>query len=272
MARIATRVDGGDLAPRIGAAGAPGDEVRVLADAFDHMLDRLADAFARQRSFVSDASHELRTPLTVIRGQLEVLSRQRQPSLVEVRRVERLVAAEVSRMSRLVDELLVLAHSDEAKFVHLRELALADYVHELWRGITATAERQFELSIAAKGSLRADSDRLAQALRNLVRNAIEHTRPGSGRVRLGVLSMGGGRLRFTVEDDGPGIPPDQREEIFDRFHRTDAARDRAGGGSGLGLAIVKAIAVAHGGSVTASSSELLGGARLEFEIVGLSEA
>jgi two-component system OmpR family sensor kinase len=266
MARIAARVDGGDLAPRIESTTAPGDEVQVLADAFDHMLDRLADAFARQRSFVSDASHELRTPLTVIRGQLEVLARQQSPSLDEVRRVERLVAGEVSRMSRLVDELLVLAHSDETEFVQLRELVLEDYVQELWQGIAATADRQFELAIAVQGTLCADPDRLAQALRNLLRNAIEHTRPGSGRVRLTVGPVGGERLRFTVEDDGPGIPPEQREQIFDRFHRTDAARDRAIGGSGLGLAIVKAVAVAHGGSVTASASELLGGARLELEL------
>jgi two-component system OmpR family sensor kinase len=272
IALVAARVDAGDLAPRTGAAGAPGDEVRVLADAFDHMLERLADAFARQRSFVSDASHELRTPLTVIRGQLEVLARQEQPSLADVRRVERLVSAEVARMGRLVDELLLLAHSDEAQFVHPHTLELEHYVRELWQGIADTADRRFELSLAAPGTLRADPDRLAQALRNLMRNAIEHTRAPSGRVRLGVLAVGGGRLRFTVEDDGPGIPPAEREQIFDRFHRTDPARNRAGGGSGLGLAIVKAIALAHGGSVCASRSELLGGARLDLELPGLSEA
>ena len=86
----------------------------MLADSFDRMLDRLQDAFARQRSFVADASHELRTPLTVVRGQLELLAREPHPSGEEVRRVEYMVQAEVSRMSRLVDELLLLAHSDEA--------------------------------------------------------------------------------------------------------------------------------------------------------------
>jgi two-component system, OmpR family, sensor kinase len=272
IARIAARVDGGELAPRIGATGAPDDEVRVLADAFDHMLDRLADAFARQRTFVSDASHELRTPLTVIRGQLEVLGRSQSPDVEEVRRVQRLVSAEVSRMSRLVDELLILSHSDEAKFVHLQDLALEDYVRELWQGIVETAERRFELTIAAGGVLCADPDRLAQALRNLLRNAIEHTQAGSGRVLLEVRPAGGGRLRFTVEDDGPGIPAEQRRKVFDRFHRTDAGRSRTSGGSGLGLAIVKAIAVAHGGTVIAARSERLGGARLDLEIQGLREA
>jgi two-component system, OmpR family, sensor kinase len=266
MARIATRVDGGDLAPRIDAGGAPTDEVRVLADSFDHMLDRLADAFARQRSFVSDASHELRTPLTVIRGQLDVLARAQAPDREEVRRVQRLVGAEVSRMSRLVDELLVLAHSDETRFVAVREIALGGYLRELWHGVAETADRQFELSLAVDGVLLADPDRLTQALRNLARNAIEHTTERSGRVRLGVRAVAAGRLCFSVEDDGPGIAAEQRDRVFDRFHRTDRARDRSSGGAGLGLAIVKAIADAHGGSVRAGVSDALGGACLELEL------
>ena len=109
MAAVATRVDAGDLHPRIHDEAAQGDEVRVLAVAFNHMLDRLTDAFACQRAFVADASHELRTPLTVIRGQLEVLAGQRNPSGDEVRRVEALVQAEIARISRLVDDLLLLA-------------------------------------------------------------------------------------------------------------------------------------------------------------------
>ena len=117
--------------------------------------------------------------------------------------------------------------------------------------------------------MRADPDRLAQALRNLVGNAIEHTAEGAGLVRMRVEPLRGGRVRFLVEDDGPGIPSDQREWVFDRFHRTDAARDRASGGTGLGLAIVRAIALAHGGSVSAGSSPE-GGARIELVIGGFS--
>jgi len=147
------------------------------------------------------------------------------------------------------------------------------------------------------GTLRADPDRLAQALRNLIANAIDHTVPERGLVRLlveplpggvrgtsrasgsGVSSVseasggsgwsaemdGGGWLRFVVEDDGPGIPSAQRERIFDRFYRTDSARDRASGGTGLGLAIVRAIAEAHGGRVAAGRSPE-GGARIEIEL------
>jgi two-component system OmpR family sensor kinase len=102
-------------------------------------------------------------------------------------------------------------------------------------------------------------------LRNLAVNAIEHTAPESGLVRMRVQPLSGERVRFLVEDDGPGIPLDQRERVFRRFHRTDAARDRASGGTGLGLAIVRAIADAHGGSVSAGESPE-GGARIQLEL------
>ena len=107
MATVAARVDGGDLAPRMEVSSRR-DEVTVLADSFNRMLDRLADAFASQRGFIADVSHELRTPLTVIRGQLEVLAAQEHPPETELRRVERLVQAEVTRLSRMVDDLLLL--------------------------------------------------------------------------------------------------------------------------------------------------------------------
>lgn len=264
MARVAARVDGGDLAPRMHAVGVR-DEVRVLADAFDHMLDRLADAFARQRSFVSDASHELRTPLTVIRGQLEVLARQERPEAHEVRRVQRLVSAEVSRMSRLVDELLALAHSAELP-LRVQPLDVHRYLSELWEGVAHTANRSFESDLPVRGQLRADPDRLAQALRNLAANAIAHTGEPSGRVRLSARELAPGRLRLIVEDDGPGIPPDQRERVFDRFHRTDAARTRSAGGTGLGLAIVRDAVKAHGGQTWVEQGVDLGGARVVVEL------
>ncbi len=267
MAAIAARVDAGELEPRIHEAGGPGDEVRVLADAFNHMLDRLSAAFAGQRAFVADASHELRTPLTVIRGQLEVLGAQPHPPIEEVRRVERLVQAEVSRITRLVDDLLLLAKSEETQFLHVEPIDLRPYIEDLWDGMSLTAERRFELSPIPDGTLQADPDRLAQALRNLARNAIEHTTAPQGLVRLDVTPVASGRVRFVVADNGPGIPPDQRELIFDRFHRTDMARDRASGGTGLGLAIVRAIAQAHSGRVGAGDRPG-GGAQIELELPG----
>jgi two-component system, OmpR family, sensor kinase len=269
MAAVAARVDGGDLYPRIHNLDGQGDEVRVLADAFNHMLDRLTDAFASQRAFVADASHELRTPLTVIRGQLEVLAAQPAPSGEEVRRVERLVQSEIARVSRLVDDLLLLAKAEQTQFLRIEPIELRGYVQELWDGMSLLAQRRFELDPVPAGTLRADPDRLAQALRNLIGNAIDHTAAGHGLVRMLVQEVPGGRIRFAVEDDGPGIPAAQHERVFDRFYRTDSARDRASGGTGLGLAIVSAIAEAHGGSVAAGRSPE-GGARIEVELAGFS--
>jgi two-component system, OmpR family, sensor kinase len=270
MATVATRVDAGDLHPRIHDPGGQSPEVRVLTDAFNHMLDRLTEAFAAQRAFVADASHELRTPLTVIAGQLEVLAAQANPPAQEVRRVERLVQAEIARVGRLVDDLLLLARMEQTEFLQVETIDLAPFVAELWDGMSLLATRRFELGEVPRGSLRGDPDRLAQALRNLVANAIDHTGPGEGLVRMRVEAARG-RVRFFVEDDGPGIPEDQRERVFGRFHRTDAARDRASGGTGLGLAIVRAIAEAHGGTVAAEQSPE-GGARIVLELAQFSAA
>jgi signal transduction histidine kinase len=245
------------------------DEVRVLAESFNHMLDRLADAFARQREFVADASHELRTPLTIIRGQLEVLAAQAAPSADEVRRVERLLQAEIARVTRLVDDMLLLAQSEQPAFVHPEPIALASFVRELWAAITPTAERRFELGPVPSGVLSADPDRLAQALHNLVSNAVAHTAAPNGLVRLSVAESARGRLVFAVEDDGPGVPPVDRERIFERFQRTDSSRARSTGGAGLGLAIVRAIAAAHGGSARAGDAAA-GGARFELELPGFT--
>ncbi len=265
IAAVAARVDAGDLNPRIPLADAQGSEIRVLADAFNHMLERLTEAFAGQRAFVADASHELRTPLTVIRGQLEVLAAQENPAPEELRRVERLVQAEIVRIMRLVDDLLLLTKAEQTEFLRIEPIDLAEFVDEIWRANTLLASRRFRLDPVPPGTLVADPDRLAQALRNLLANAIEHTTPERGLVLMRVQQAGDDCVRFVVEDDGAGIPADERQRVFDRFHRTDEARDRASGGTGLGLAIVDAIAKAHGGTVKASQSPA-GGAQIELDL------
>jgi len=270
LASVAARVDAGDLTPRMPDRRGTGSEVAILAEAFNHMLDRLSQAFASQQEFVADASHELRTPLTVIRGQLEVLAAQPELSTEDFQRVERLVQSEVTRMSRLVEDLLLLAQADRSDFLRPEPIELHQFVAELWDGLTLTAQRRFELGPVPQGRLRADPDRLAQALRNLARNAIEHTRPETGLVALEVEPAGAGRVRFTVIDDGPGIPEAERERVFERFHRTDTGRSRAQGGAGLGLAIVRAIGVAHGGSVRAVEPIAGRGARIEIVLPGFS--
>jgi two-component system, OmpR family, sensor kinase len=259
MASVAAQVDAGDLGSRMGEV-ARRDEIGVLARSFDHMLDRLQDAFDRQNAFVADASHELRTPLTVIRGQLEVLGMDDAPSADDVRRVERVTRTEVDRMSRLVDDLLVLARADREEFLRREPIDLPAFLEETLDGMRPTADRRFELTPVPPIVLDADPDRLAQALRNLLANAIAHTAAG-GLVRLG-CDDSAGRIRLTVDDDGPGIPAEQRERVLDRFHRLDQRRGR---GAGLGLAIVHAIAAAHGGTLQIEDS-LAGGARVVLEL------
>ena len=265
MARIAALVDAGDLSPRMEYRG-PRNETRILADAFDHMLDRLEEAFARQQAFVSDASHELRTPLTAIRGQLEVLARRENPDAAEVRRVQGLVAAEVDRMTRLTEDLLLLAHTDESRFIRREPIELEPFLAELIASLQPTTDRRLSTETEVPGILNADRDRLAQALRNLLRNAVEHTQPG-GAIELGAREAADGRVQIWVDDDGPGIAPAERERVFDRFHRADPSRARSAGGTGLGLAIVRAIVDAQGGRVWATHAPL-GGARVVVELPG----
>jgi two-component system OmpR family sensor kinase len=264
MARVAERVDGGDLHPRM-KPDPPSHEIWVLANAFNHMLDRLAAAFRQQRDFVADASHELRTPLAVISGQLDLLARYEDPSTEDVQRVQRIVAGEVARTTRLVGDMLVLARSEQYEFASRRPVDLPQFIDELWSTSTVGVNRHFHLSPVPAGIVEADPDRLAQALRNLIDNAIAHTTEPDGHIALHTQGLPGGRVRFTVTDDGPGIAPDQRTRIFERFHRTDEARDRRSGGAGLGLAIVAAIAEAHEGEVRAVEPEAVG-AQFELEI------
>jgi two-component system, OmpR family, sensor kinase len=212
------------------------------------------------------------------------LATERAPSTREVQRVAALMQAEIARISRLVGDLLLLAKAERSELLRAEALDLNTYLQELWEGTVPIARRRFELGEVPAGTLRADPHRLAQALRNLLTDAIEHTEAPDGLVRLSVVASDArasaaaavkqhrdaGRsveIRFIVDDDGPGIPADQRERVFGRFQRTDAARDRVSGGAGLGLAIVRAIAVAHGGWVKASSSPA-GVARVELVLPG----
>ena len=262
MARVAQRVDEGDLSPRMELDGRH-DEMRVLAHSFDQMLARLQDAFERQSAFLADASHELRTPLTIVSGQLEVLAMDDHPSAGEVRHVHQVVHREIERMQRLVEDLMLLAHAGEDGFLRPEALELPEFLREICDGLRPTADRRLELGPVPPVVLEADPDRLTQALRNLLRNAIAHTEPG-GLVRLSAYERGD-RVRLIVDDDGPGIPEAERSRIFDRLARLDAARSRDNGGAGLGLSIVKAIADAHGGETFVGRSPE-GGARFAIEL------
>jgi two-component system, OmpR family, sensor kinase len=259
FASTAAAVDEGDLSPRLDAGPEAAAELRTLAESFNHMLDRLEDAFARQHSFVSDASHELRSPLTAIRGQIEVLARDPDPDAAAVRRVEAAALTELRRVERLVDELLALARLDEGTGPERRELEAAAFLREA----AIAAPGAATLGELASGRIDIDPDMIAGVVRNLVENARRHA-GAEGSVTVSSAAVGD-RLQVDVDDDGPGIPPAERERVFDRFHRSDAARARASGGAGLGLAIARAVVEAHGGSIQAGESPL-GGARVSFEL------
>lgn len=266
IASTAERIDAGELDHRIGALG-PRDDVRRLADAFDHMLDRLQNAFTRQQAFVADASHELRTPLTVLSGQIELLALQPHASDEDVAHACEMIETEIRRMSRLVDDLLVLARSDEHVLLQNRHFDFAAFFEALFEALRQPGDRRYEISAVPSGTVEGDPDRIAQVVRNIARNAVEHTRR-DGLVRLTATARGRS-ITIGIEDDGPGIPPEQREYVFDRFHRTDGARSRRGGGSGLGLAIAHAIVLEHGGRIWAEEAPK-GGARVAFELPGFS--
>ena len=226
------------------------------------LVGRFERSRARQRQFVSDASHELRTPLTAIRGQVEVLSREQRPEATEVRRVGGIVLEEVARIERLVDDLLEFSRLEEEAALQPERIEVEPFLRRLAEAAPAGGVALGEL---AGGAVRADPGRLTQVIRNLLDNARRHAGP-NGRVELSA-SGHGERLAVRVDDDGPGIPPAERERVFDRFHRSQLARDRDSGGSGLGLAICRAIVELHGGSIRVEDSPL-GGARVAFELPG----
>ncbi len=266
MARTASAIDAGDLGQRI-EHGHGSSEVTLVADSFNHMLDRLENAFSRQREFVADASHELRTPLTVLRGEIELLGRGSGPDHALRERSDQLLR-EIRRMERLVDDMLTLAGAESGALVRPRSIDLDEFFADLRRDLPLLGPREYRVE-ASDGTLRADPDRLAQVLRNLVRNAVAHTGP-DGTITV-ATHADEGRIEFAVADTGTGIPPEQLERLFDRFYRTDSGRARDSGGSGLGLAIARAIIEAHGGRIWAESRPGKG-ATIRFTLPGYTSA
>ncbi len=233
-----------DLTQRIKVSG--NDEIAELAATFNAMLDRLEAAFAMQRAFVSDASHELRTPITIVRGHIELLGNDPQERLETVA----LVIDELDRMSRFVDDLLLLARAEHEDFLRPAELELGALTDELLDKADALGKRPWQLEARGDARLVADRQRLTQAVMGLAQNAVQHTDEGDP-IWIG-SAVDGNEARLWVRDRGPGVSAADAEHIFERFARASTSRRRSDG-AGLGLAIVRAIAEAHGGRVELDS-------------------
>jgi two-component system OmpR family sensor kinase len=270
LARIeatAAAIASGDLSRRIDHP-AGNTEVGRLAEALDVMLASIEAAYLaradgearalrsqeRMRRFTADASHELRTPLTSVRGLAEYgLQQGDAASREELLRLMGLIAGESGRMSRLVDDLLLLARFDAGRPLDRRPVDLASLAAEaVQRARIMAPGRPVTLEAAEPVIVDGDEGRLTQVIDNLIGNAIQHTPPGSP-VTVAV-TVSAGHAELTVADHGPGMTAEQASRVFERFYRTDGARTRASGGAGLGLAIASSLAAAHGGEITVETA------------------
>jgi signal transduction histidine kinase len=246
LTATAKEASGTDLSTRIPVEG--DDDVSELVRTVNAMLDRLERAFATQRTFLDDAGHELRTPVTILRGHLELLDPD---DPADVAATRELLLDEIDRMSRMVDDLIVLAKAGRPDFIRISAVDAGTLTEQVLGKMAATAARDWQVDARAEGSVLVDPQRITQALTQLISNAVRHTRPGD------VVAVGSDRrpglVRWWVRDTGTGIAEDEQEAIFERFHQGTGAAGR-GDGSGLGLSIVQAIAGSHGGRVEVRSS------------------
>jgi signal transduction histidine kinase len=252
MSRRAREIGASNLHERL-PVPQPVDEVGSLAMVVNELLARLERSFALQRQFVADASHELRTAVAIVRAESDIALGRASRTEGEYRQALEVTGDAGRRLTRIVDDLLLLARADGGRPVLRTEaLYLNELVLDVVRSMgTLAAERGIRL--AADGlpdaPVRGDRELLFRMVLNLVDNAVKHGRPGTAvEVSLTVTDAG---WRVAVRDEGPGIPADMHATVFERFHRVDPARPRAPGsatsGAGLGLAIARSVAELHGG-------------------------
>lgn len=249
---LAERVPDADTDPRT--------EVGQVGAALNRMLGHVGSALAarqasemRVRQFVADASHELRTPLAAIRGYAELTRRGRDPVPPDVAHALRRVESESARMSVLVDDLLLLARLDSGRPLEAAPVDLSALVVDaVGDAHVAGPEHRWRLDLPDEAvCVPGDRVRLHQVAANLLGNARVHTPPGTTVCT--ALTVEGTDALLIVTDDGPGIPGDLQDEVFERFARGDSSRSRAAGSTGLGLAIVAAVVGAHDGTVDVDS-------------------
>ncbi|MFN3392365.1 MAG: sensor histidine kinase [Meiothermus ruber] len=241
------------------------DEIARLARNFNRMAEALEKLEAERRAMIADIAHELRTPLTVMQGRLEAIQDGVVP--LEMGEIDRL-HQQARLLSRLVEDLRTLSLADAGRLnLALQPLNLAELARRMAAAFGAALEaKQVALELRLPEGpvpVRADPDRLAQVIGNLLTNALEHT-PAGGRIALEV-AKDTTHAHLRVLDSGPGIPAEALNKVFDRFYRAEASRSRATGGSGLGLSIVKALVELHKGTVAAHNRPE-GGALFEVRL------
>jgi signal transduction histidine kinase len=266
MRREVDEVTATNLHSRL-AVPSDADEIARLAGTMNSMLDRLERSQHAQRQFISDASHELKSPLASLRQYAEVATAH--PDRITPNELAEAILDEGSRLERLVQGMLLLARADENALEASRTAVdLDDLVLREAKRLRDSTSLTVSTSEVGAARVRGDEGLLGQIVRNLIDNAARHA-----RVHV-ALSLGSAGTRhdtvFAVDDDGDGVPPEERGRVFERFVRLDEARARDSGGSGLGLAIARELARAHGGDVTVGASPL-GGARFEVRLPAASD-
>lgn len=253
LSRTAQRIGDTDLSARIPVTG--NDDLSDLSRTVNGMLDRLEGSFESQRRLIDDVGHELRTPLTVVRGHLELMDPRDAADASETRD---LALDELDRMNRLVDDLVTLATAGRPDFVRPGDAALGRLLDDVHDKVRTLGDRRWLVDARADVTVRADGQRLTQALLQLAANAVKFSAPGSVVALGSAVSDDGARVRVWVRDEGVGIAPEQQERIFERFAQATTPGATHPEGAGLGLAIVAAIAEGHGGRVLVASTPGVG--------------
>jgi signal transduction histidine kinase len=243
LSQTVASIDESDLEQRIAVTGS--GEIAQLTKRFNQMMERLQKVFLSQRELLNDAGHELRTPITIIRGHLELMGNDPQ----EQEETLAIVFDELDRMSRLVNNLVLLAKAERFDFLQEETINIALFTQEIYSKITTLAPRNWQLNNRGRGHFQGDRQCLTQAMINLAQNAVQHTEE-TDRIILGSKSNRNA-VSFWIEDTGAGFAPKDRKLIFQRFARA-ANNRRYSQGQGLGLSIVQAIAQAHRGQVEAN--------------------
>ena len=221
-----------------------------------HEITQLRALEGVRQEFVANVSHELRTPLSLIRGATETLIDGAKQDPASVDKLLAIIDRHADRLTLLIDDLLLLAKLDSGRMsLNLQPLSLHDVVQETMEDLApraAARSMRLENGLSLDLLAQADPDRLRQVLSNLIDNAVKFGRP-SGLVKVSARGLDERWVELGVQDDGPGIPPEAKARVFERFYRVDKARSREQGGTGLGLAIVKHVVQAHGGDVRVES-------------------